>query len=248
MSMNRRRFLQAAGAGASLGVTGASWAFHDDGLPLMQPSYGDIVGLEILGFNDMRLPGQPRAEGWDQTYEFRVVDQRRAGLLTAETAEWGGPSSMSPIRGGCAWSGASHICLPHNRHWCHRSPPTTRSTSTSRAATFWASSEAGLLKPGMSAIRARLSDWLPTSLPTYIRPWLRRSTACGFTRIRAADSHLPPSGRTDSSLKSSRFVTSWTLVTRRTKRGAGIRSCERPKMKWRSGPGGPLNTHRAAVT
>ena len=77
MTMNRRRFLQAAGAGASLGVTSVSWAFHDDGLPLMQPTYGDIAGLEILGFNDMRLPGQPRAEGWDQTYEFRVVDQRR---------------------------------------------------------------------------------------------------------------------------------------------------------------------------
>jgi hypothetical protein len=80
--MNRRRFLQAAGAGTGLGITGlgtpgASWAFHDDGLPLMQPTYGDIGGYEILGFNDMRLPGQPRAAGWDQTYEFRVVDQRR---------------------------------------------------------------------------------------------------------------------------------------------------------------------------
>ena len=41
----------------------------------MQPSYGDIAGLEILGFNDMRLPGQPRAPGWDQTYDFKVVDQ-----------------------------------------------------------------------------------------------------------------------------------------------------------------------------
>jgi len=43
----------------------------------MQPSYGDIGGYEILGFNDMRLPGQPRAPGWDQTYEFRVINQRR---------------------------------------------------------------------------------------------------------------------------------------------------------------------------
>lgn len=77
MTMNRRRFLQAAGAGAGLGMTGASWAFHNDGLPLMQPTYGDIGGYEILGFNDMRLPGQPRTAGWDQTYEFRVVDQRR---------------------------------------------------------------------------------------------------------------------------------------------------------------------------
>jgi hypothetical protein len=78
MAMNRRRFLQAAGLGAGLSMTGrTSWAFHDDGLPLMQPSYGDIAGYEILGFNDMRLPGEPRAAGWDQTFEFRVIDQRR---------------------------------------------------------------------------------------------------------------------------------------------------------------------------
>jgi hypothetical protein len=76
--MNRRRFLQAAGLGAGLSMTGrASWAFHDDGLPLMQPSYGDIGGYHILGYTDLRLPGQPRAAGWDQTYEFRVIDTRR---------------------------------------------------------------------------------------------------------------------------------------------------------------------------
>ena len=77
MTMNRRRFVQAAGVGAGLGLTGAGWAFHNDGLPLQQPSYGDIAGYSILGFNDMRLPGQPRAAGWDQTFDFRVVDQRR---------------------------------------------------------------------------------------------------------------------------------------------------------------------------
>lgn len=81
MTMNRRRFLQAAGAGAGLGMTGASWAFHKDGLPLMQPTYGDIAGLEILGFNDMSFPhGSRRAAGfpgWDQTYDFKVVDQAR---------------------------------------------------------------------------------------------------------------------------------------------------------------------------
>jgi hypothetical protein len=78
MAVNRRRFLQAAGIGLGLGMTGrAGWAFHDDGLPLMQPSYGDIAGYRILGFTDMRLPGQPRAPGWDQTYEFRVIDTRR---------------------------------------------------------------------------------------------------------------------------------------------------------------------------
>lgn len=76
--MNRRRFLQAAGAACiGAGITRAGWAFHDDGSPLMQPTYGDIAGYQILGFNDMRLPGQPRAAGWDQTYEFRVVDTRR---------------------------------------------------------------------------------------------------------------------------------------------------------------------------
>jgi len=75
--MNRRRFVQAASVGAGLGMTGASWAFHNDGLPLMQPTYGDIAGYRILGFNDMRIPGQPRSPGWDQTYEFRVIDQRR---------------------------------------------------------------------------------------------------------------------------------------------------------------------------
>ena len=58
-------------------MTGAGWAFHNDGLPLMQPSYGDIGGYQILGFNDMRIPGQPRSPGWDQTYEFRVIDTRR---------------------------------------------------------------------------------------------------------------------------------------------------------------------------
>ena len=77
MTMDRRRFLRAAGVSAGLGMAGKSWAFHDDGLPLMQPSYGDIAGYEILGFNDMRLPGQPRTPGRDQTYEFRVVDQSR---------------------------------------------------------------------------------------------------------------------------------------------------------------------------
>ena len=76
MTMNRRRFLQTAGVGAGLGLTGVGWAFHNDDLPLMQPTYGDIKGYGILGFNDMRLPGQPRAPGWDQTYEFRVIDTR----------------------------------------------------------------------------------------------------------------------------------------------------------------------------
>lgn len=74
--MKRRTILQAAGVGAGLGMTGAGWAFHNDGLPLVQPSYGDIKGLEILGYNDMRLPGALREAGWDQTYDFRVIDNQ----------------------------------------------------------------------------------------------------------------------------------------------------------------------------
>lgn len=75
MAMNRRGFLQAAGVGAGLGMTGAGWAFHDSDLLFVQPSYGDIAGLEILGYNDMSFPpGSPRGGGWDQTYDFKVVD------------------------------------------------------------------------------------------------------------------------------------------------------------------------------
>jgi len=82
MAIDRRRFLQAAGAGAGLSMTGrASWAFHDDDLPLMQPSYGDIAGYRILGFNDGSFlgsdPRQDRLEGWDRVWEFRVIDTRR---------------------------------------------------------------------------------------------------------------------------------------------------------------------------
>ena len=74
--MDRRRFLQAAGIGAGLGLTHTGWSFHDDDSPLMQPTYGEISGYDVIGFNDMRIPGQPRSPGWDQTYEFRVIDQK----------------------------------------------------------------------------------------------------------------------------------------------------------------------------
>lgn len=69
MAMNRRRFLQAAGVGAGLGMTGAAWAFHEHGA-LMQPSYGEISNLEILGYSNMQF--RNFAGNWDQTYEFRV--------------------------------------------------------------------------------------------------------------------------------------------------------------------------------
>ncbi len=53
MTMNRRTFLQAAGlgvVGAGFGMTRAGWAFHNSGLPTIQPSYGDIAGVQILGY------------------------------------------------------------------------------------------------------------------------------------------------------------------------------------------------------
>jgi len=79
MTMNRRRFVQAAGVGAGLGLTGAGWAFHDG--PLVQPSYGEISNLEILGYCDMGFGDQPDGSAldpvsnlpWDRTSEFRVV-------------------------------------------------------------------------------------------------------------------------------------------------------------------------------
>ena len=77
MTINRRTFLQAAGlsvVGAGLGMTGAGWAFHNDGLPLVQPSYGDIAGLEILGFNDGSFGGLDRRQGWDRVFDFRVIE------------------------------------------------------------------------------------------------------------------------------------------------------------------------------
>src|SRR5712691_4155329 len=74
MAMNRRKFFQTAGVGAGLSMTGAGWAFHDDGLPLVQPSYGDIAGIEILGFNDGSFKGLDRRQGWDRTFDFKVVE------------------------------------------------------------------------------------------------------------------------------------------------------------------------------
>jgi len=114
--MNRRRFLQAAGVGAGLGMTGrASWAFHDDGLPLMQPTYGDIGGYEILGFNDMRLPGQPRSPGWDQTYEFRVIDTRRGRFAYCGNGGmgWTIVDVTNPRRMRVVWR-QPHLPTPHS--------------------------------------------------------------------------------------------------------------------------------------
>jgi hypothetical protein len=82
MTMNRRKFLQAAGAGAGLGLAGASSAFHNSdfgispisGRPYIQPSYGDVGNVQVLGYCDMTYKGTGKAGGWDQIYDFKVRD------------------------------------------------------------------------------------------------------------------------------------------------------------------------------
>jgi hypothetical protein len=122
--MNRRRFLQTAGAGAGLsmtglGMTGASWAFHDDGLPLMQPSYGDIAGYKILGFNDGSFlgsdPGQDRREGWDRVWEFRVIDTRRGRFAYCSNGPlgWKIIDVTNPQRMRVVWR-QPHTATPHS--------------------------------------------------------------------------------------------------------------------------------------
>jgi hypothetical protein len=81
MTMNRRTFLQTAGAGAGLALAGGSDAFHDrihNGYSSLQPAPGEIENLRILGYCDMTYNGVPgKVGGWDRTYEF----QYRAGFL-----------------------------------------------------------------------------------------------------------------------------------------------------------------------
>jgi hypothetical protein len=83
--MNRRRFLQTAGVGAGLGMTGAGWAFHDRlsrGYASLQPGPGETKGLRILGYCDMGIPSAPDGSAidprtnlpWDRTAEFQVRD------------------------------------------------------------------------------------------------------------------------------------------------------------------------------
>jgi hypothetical protein len=129
--MNRRTFLQAAGlgvVGAGVGMTRYGWPFHKSDLPTIQPSYGDIENIQILGYNDMSFPpGSGRTGNWDQTYEFRVLDTPRGDLHTAAMVPMGGASSMSQIQGRCTWSTGIRT----------RRFPTIPSTSISRGATFW---------------------------------------------------------------------------------------------------------------
>jgi hypothetical protein len=115
--MNRRTFLQAAGlgvVGAGVGMTRYGWPFHKSDLPTIQPSYGDIENIQILGYNDMSFPpGSGRTGNWD--------------LHTAAMVPMGGASSMSQIQGRCTWSTGIRT----------RRFPTIPSTSISRGATFW---------------------------------------------------------------------------------------------------------------
>jgi hypothetical protein len=66
-------------AGLSL-ASGTAWSFHDDDLPLVQPSYGDIKNLRILDYTDLGFGDAPDGSAldpvtglpWDRSSEFRV--------------------------------------------------------------------------------------------------------------------------------------------------------------------------------
>ena len=76
MAMNRRRFLQTAGVGAGLGMVGGAFGFHDrlhQGLSL-QPAPGEIRNMEILGYCNMDFGDVAKLRGWDQVYEFQVLN------------------------------------------------------------------------------------------------------------------------------------------------------------------------------
>ena len=71
--------MQAAGVGAGLELY---WA-RRLGFPRRRPARscslrtGTSRVITFLGYNDMRLPVSPVLRGWDQTYEFRVIDTRK---------------------------------------------------------------------------------------------------------------------------------------------------------------------------
>ncbi len=66
-------------AGLGVASSGAS-AFHDDGDRRVQPSYGEIKNLRVLGYSDLGFGNQPDGSAldpvtnlpWDRTSEFRV--------------------------------------------------------------------------------------------------------------------------------------------------------------------------------
>ena len=82
MTMNRRRFLQTAGVGAglawraraALSITAISGSARSAVAPYIQPSYGDIGNMQVLGYCDMSYKGTGKAQGWDQIYDFKVRD------------------------------------------------------------------------------------------------------------------------------------------------------------------------------
>ena len=73
MTINRRQFLRAAGAGAGLSVAGGAGlsmlskeglAFHDrrlQGYTTMNPTYGEVENLRILGYCGMGFGDSPLA-------------------------------------------------------------------------------------------------------------------------------------------------------------------------------------------
>jgi hypothetical protein len=81
MAMNRRRFLQSAGVGAGLGMFGGAFGFHDrlhQGFASVQPGPGEIRNMEILGYTQLRMPGDPPGvpgpNGWDRAFETQVLN------------------------------------------------------------------------------------------------------------------------------------------------------------------------------
>lgn len=120
MAMNRRTFLQAAGlgvVGAGVGMTRYGWTFHKSDLPTIQPSYGDIENIQILGYNDMSFPpGSGRTGNWDQTYEFRVLDTPRGRFAYCGN-------------GGNGWS-IVDVSNPRKMHVVHRHPHSTLPDNT----------------------------------------------------------------------------------------------------------------------
>lgn len=84
--MDRRRFLHAASAASAAGIGVAarpSWAFHDEfqETGLLQPSYGEISNLRVLGYTDLGFGSAPDGSAldpatrlpWDRVAEFRVI-------------------------------------------------------------------------------------------------------------------------------------------------------------------------------
>lgn len=86
MNKDLRRLLRGAAVALVAGLAGSgvvssnAWAFHDDDQRLVQPSYGEIKNLEILGYTDLGFGDAPDGSAldpvtnlpWDRTSEFRV--------------------------------------------------------------------------------------------------------------------------------------------------------------------------------